>query len=474
MVQSPCDPARRRLLQSVSAGVMGFGLSDWLALDSVAQASNAARHAKQVLVVYEEGGISQMDSWDPKPEAPVAHRSPFGPISTNVPGIQFSSLMPMIAQHADQLAVVRSMTTTKVAGHMEGCQEFFKGYRFEQAKGFPDIGSVVSEVLGTDCPQLPGYIFCPGANMPNHISTTGFLSASRSPWKLGTKSLGENVAAPDWNVRAVQPLADLSRQRFDSRRALLDGLDQTTHAQADSAQLLRRSYENAFDLLTSSRVQSAFNLATENDRTRDRYGRDHRGCCYLLGRKLIEAGVRFVTVTVIQPQAHVNRPGYGEPNGVFLNWDHHEGIYNNGPCGGPQAMSNSERYGLPHPVMMPSLDRSFSALLADLRERGLLEETLVCFITEMGRTPHINKWAGRDHWARAMSIAFAGAGVRGGQVIGATNLYAGEVIDSLYTPYDYAETIYRKLGIDTDQRLHKADGLPVEFTDGGQPIRELF
>lgn len=474
MAQSACDPVRRRLLQSVSAGVMGFGLSGMLALDSVAQASNAARHAKQVLVVYEEGGISQMDSWDPKPDAPVAHRSPFGPISTNVPGIQFSSLMPMIAQHADMLAVVRSMTTTKVAGHMEGCQEFFKGYRFEQAKGFPDIGSVVSEVLGTDCPQLPGYIFCPGANMPNHISTTGFLSASCLPWKLGTKSLGENVASPDWNVRSVQPLADLSRQRFDSRRQLLDGLDQTTLARADSAQLLRRSYENAFDLLTSSQVQSAFDLATENDRTRDRYGRDHRGCCYLLGRKLIEAGVRFVTVTVIQPQAHVNRPGYGEPNGVFLNWDHHEGIYNDGPCGGPQAMSNSERYGLPHPVMMPSLDRSFSALLADLRERGLLEETLVCFITEMGRTPHINKWAGRDHWARAMSIAFAGAGVRGGQVIGATNLEGGDVIDRRYTPYDYAETIYRKLGIDTDQRLHKADGLPVEFTDGGQPIRELF
>ena len=289
----------------------GFALTDWLALESMAKSSNSARHAKQVLVVYEEGGISQMDTWDPKPAAPVAHRSPFWPISTNVPGIQFSSLMPMIAQHADLLSVVRSMTTTKVAGHMEGCQELFKGYRFEQAKGFPDIGSVVTKMLGTDCPQLPGYIFCPGANMRNHVTTTGFLSASRSPWKLGTKSLGEKVASPDWNVRAMQPMADLSRQRFDSRRTLLDGLDQSTPARADSSQLLRRSYENAFDLLTSSRVQSAFDPATENDGTRDRYGRDHRGSCYLLGRKLIEAGARFVTVTVIQPQSHVNRPGVG-------------------------------------------------------------------------------------------------------------------------------------------------------------------
>lgn len=139
-----------------------------------------------------------------------------------------------------------------------------------------------------------------------------------------------------------------------------------------------------------------------------------------------------------------------------------------------RAMSNSAHDGLPHPVMMPSLDRSFSALLADMSARGLLDETRVCFITEMGRTPHINKWAGRDHWARAMSIAFAGAGVRGGQVIGAANLDGGEVIDRRYTPDDYAETIYCKLGIDTDQRLHKADGLPVPFSDDGEPIRELF
>ena len=131
MAASSFDPDRRRLLRSVSAGAMGVGLTDWLAIESVAKLTNAAQHAKQVLVVYEEGGISQMDSFDPKPDAPAAHRSPFGPIATNVPGIQFSSLMPMIAQHADQLAVVRSMTTTKVAGHMEGCQEFFKGYRFQ-------------------------------------------------------------------------------------------------------------------------------------------------------------------------------------------------------------------------------------------------------------------------------------------------------------------------------------------------------
>ena len=137
-------------------------------------------------------------------------------------------------------------------------------------------------------------------------------------------------------------------------------------------------------------------------------------------------------------------------------------------------MNNGERYGLPHPVMMPSLDRSLSALLEDMDQRGLLAETLVCFITEMGRTPRLNKWQGRDHWARAMSVAFAGAGVPGGQVIGQTDREAADVISHRYTPYDYAETVYHKLGIDTAQRLKMADGLPVEFSDGGKPIAELF
>ncbi len=446
-----------------------------LAVEALGRSTLERPRARQVLVVYEEGGISQMDTWDPKPDAPSDHRSPYRPIATSVPGIQFSELMPQIARHADKLAVVRSMTSTKVAGHLEGCQEFFKGYRFETASAFPDIGAVVSELLGTDCPQLPPYVFCPGANMPNHITTTGFLRPSRAPWKLGTKSLGENVADPNWKVASLQPRPGLSGARFGERRLLLERLGEPDSlARIDSAQLLRRNYEHALDLLTSPKVQAAFDLTTESEAMRDRYGRDHRGCCYLLGRKLIEAGVRFVTVTVIQPPEHVGRPNYGQANGVFLNWDHHEGIYNNGPCGGPQAQSNSERYGLPHPVMMPSLDRSLSALLEDLAQRGLLEETLVCFITEMGRTPRINKWQGRDHWARAMSIAFAGAGVPGGQVVGVTDREAADVVERRYTPYDYAETVYRKLGIDTELRLRKPSGLPIDFTDGGQPIRELF
>ncbi len=474
---------RRRVLAGISAGVLGSGLAQWQLLQaatpSVARRQAAARN---VLVVYEEGGISQMDTWDPKPDAPVDHRSPYRPISTSVPGIQFSSLMPQIARLADKLSVVRSMTTTKVAGHIEGCLEFLKGYRFDSplfqgpslgTHRFPDIGSIVVDRLGTACPELPGYILCPGANLPNFVNNPGFLSRGRTAWKLGTRSLGEDVAEPGWRVKALDPQPGLDARRIAARRTLLDAVDRQAEA-APIAEALKRNYENAFDLLMSSRVQQALSFDRDSAATLDRYGRDHRGMSYLMGRKLIEAGVRFVTVTVIQPAQLVGRPNNGEPNGAFLNWDHHEGIYKNGPCGGPQAMNNGERYGLPHPVMMPSFDRSFSALIEDMHQRGLLDETLVCLVTEMGRTPRINKWQGRDHWARAMSIAFAGAGVPPGQVIGQTDREAADVTDRRYTPYDYAETIYHKLGIDTNDRLHLPDGRPIDLTDGGSPIVELF
>jgi hypothetical protein len=366
------------------------------------------------------------------------------------------------------------MTSAPTAGHKECCQEFFKGYRNTNAFDFPDIGAVVTELMGTERPEMPGYIFCPGINMPNAVTSTGFLPASRAPWKLGTKQLGEDLSDPAWKVRSLELRADLGRERLLERYRLLESLDAGAIAQSSAGQLMKGHTKHALDLLTSDEAKHAFDLSRESDKTRDRYGRDHRGSCYLLGRRLIESGVRFVTVTCIQPPEHVKRPGIGQPGGVFLNWDHHEGIYNNGPCGGPQGSSNQERYGLPHPVMMPSLDRSFSALIEDMHERGLLAETLVCFVTEMGRTPRMNKNGGRDHWARAMSIAFAGAGCPGGAVIGATDREGGDVTDALYTPYDYAETIYRKLGFSDNQRLARPNGVAVPLSDGGRAIRELF
>ncbi|MFN8708084.1 MAG: DUF1501 domain-containing protein, partial [Planctomyces sp.] len=241
----------------------------------------------------------------------------------------------------------------------------------------------------------------------------------------------------------------------DSDRQALKGMD--------------RFYEQAFDSLTSDRVAGAFDLQAEPEPTRRRYGQGHRGSCYLLGRRLLEAGVRFVTVDVRWPLTDET------PGGFNLNWDHHDLIYTSGSCGTVRDKAGGEgRYGIGHWVMMGSTDQAFAALVQDLDERGMLHDTLVCFVSEFGRTPRLNRFAGRDHWTNAYSIAFAGAGIPGGQVIGQTDRDGGYVVSEAYTPEDYAATIYEKLGIDRSKPLYTSSDRPVFFGHSGQPISGLF
>ena len=230
-----------------------------------------------------------------------------------------------------------------------------------------------------------------------------------------------------------------------------------------------RFYEQAFDTLTNSAVTKAFDLHTESPAVRERYGEGHRGACYLVGRKLIESGVRFVTVDTrwpFSPQV---------PRGTNLNWDHHDHIYADKTCELPGASgAGAGRYGIGHWVMMGSVDRAFSALIEDLHHSGLLDETLVCFVSEFGRTPRINKFQGRDHWTHAYSMVFAGAGVRGGQVIGQSDRDGGYVVAHAHTPEDYASTIYEKLGINRDRPLYTETNRPIYFGHLGEPISELL
>src|SRR3954454_306867 len=204
-----------------------------------------------------------------------------------------------------------------------------------------------------------------------------------------------------------------------------------------------RVYKQAFDTLTSPQVAKAFDYQGEPEKVKERYGKGHRGACYLVGRKLIEAGVRFVTVDTrwpLQPDL---------PGGTNLNWDHHDLIYAPGSCGTVRDKAGGEgRYGIGHWVMMGSTDQAFAALIEDMDQRGLLAETLVCFITEFGRTPRLNKFQGRDHWTDAYSIAFAGAGVPGGQIIGSSDKDGGHAATDPQTPESYAATVFEKLGID--------------------------
>jgi hypothetical protein len=462
--------ARRRWLQTGAAGVLGWSLPELQALRAQAGDKALAAKARRVIVLLEQGGLSHVDTWDPKPETAVDHRSPHAPISTTVPGMQFTALLPHTAQIAHKVAVVRSMhhAVQGADAHPNGTQYILSGAHPSNPTEMPDVGSVVSRLLGNENPRLPPYVMIPGNHEQAAETRTGFLPASYKVFKTG----GHNLADPGWRVNDLLARPENDGARFPRRQQLLASLDRSFVGNGPAQRSLdgmERFYEQAFDSLTSSAVSTAFDLQSEPESVRRRYGQGHRGACYLLGRRLLEAGVRFVTVDVRWPLLPET------PGGFNLNWDHHDLIYAPGSCGTVRDKAGGEgRYGIGHEVMMGSTDRAFAALVADLDERGLLDETLVCFVTEFGRTPRLNKFQGRDHWTHAYSIVMAGAGVPGGQVVGQSDRDGGFVVSTAHTPEDYAATIYEKLGIDRDRPLHTAANRPVFFGHLGEPIRELM
>jgi hypothetical protein len=461
--RTDAGPSRRTALKLGAASVLGLSLPECLA----AAGARPTAAAKNVLVIYEQGGLSHMDTWDPKPEAFVDHRSPFKPIDTCVPGVRFSELLARTATVADKLAVVRSMHHARggADAHPNGTQYALSGaHPAAAALTMPDIGSVVSHVLGSECKYLPPYVMVPGNHEQAAETRTGFLPAGTKAFKTG----GTNLADPAWKIDGLIPRGENLGDRLGGRHGLRDALDRqqtgTSTALVD-VRGMDRFYDQAFDMLTSPKVSGAFDVTREPRKVRDAYGPGHRGACYLVGRKLIEAGVRFVTVDTRWPRLA------DTPRGGNLNWDHHDHIYATGTCELPGATgAGAGRYGIGHWVMMGSVDRAFAALVTDLDQRGLLAETLVCFVSEFGRTPKLNKAQGRDHWTHAYTIVFAGAGVRGGQVIGRTDRDGGYVLDTPYTPEDYASTIYEKLGIDRSKPLYTASNRPVYFGHLGEPI----
>lgn len=462
------DWTRRHLVTTGTAGVFGMTLPQLLAAESgSATAGNPS--AKRVIVILEQGGLSHIDTWDPKPDAVAEHRSPFRPISTTVPGMQFTSLLPRTAMIAHKLAVVRSMHHEKggADAHPNGTQYALSGAHPSSILEMPDVGSVVSLLIGTHNPSLPPYVMIPGNSEQAAETRTGFLPESLSVFKTG----GRDLSDQNWEVADLLARVDNSGVRLNNRKQLLQSLDQrfTSESEKTSLSGMDRFYQQAFDSLTSREVAHAFDLSAEPESVRAEYGRGHRGSCYLLGRRLLEAGVRFLTVDVRWPLTNET------PGGFNLNWDHHDLIYASGSCGTVRDKAGGEgRYGIGHWVMMGSTDRAFAALIRDLDDRGLLDETLVCFVSEFGRTPRLNKFAGRDHWTNAYSIAFAGAKIPGGQIIGESDRDGGYVVSQAYTPEDYATSIYEKLGIDRSRPLFTSAHRPVHFGHLGQPIAELF
>ncbi|MEC8338187.1 MAG: DUF1501 domain-containing protein [Planctomycetota bacterium] len=415
--------SRRELLRLGFAGGIGLSLYDMLRLDA-AGALAAAPKADAIIYLFLQGGIAQQESWDPKPNAPVENRGMFDSIPTKIPGVRFNELMPHTAKIVDRLTVIRSMTHGE-NDHDRGVHIMFTGYDPSPVVSYPSFGSVVAHQLG-DRNEMPPFI-----NVPSQIdqsSGPGFL-----PSRFNGFSLGSDPASKNFRVQDLSLPQGVSAERFARRRALLADVARDFSQQYSGDRMEARDafYQRAYDLIHSERAKKAFDLTLEKETMRDAYGRSEVGSRLLLARRLVEAGVRFVTVQ------------YGE-------WDHHAKL----------------EPGIKKHV--PPFDQAFAALITDLESRGMLERTLVIASTEFGRTPSINTLAGRDHWGKVFSIAMAGGGMQRGLIYGASDSIAAEVAEDPLTIPDWASTMYHLLGIKGHDTLMAPGNRPIEIARGGK------
>jgi hypothetical protein len=423
---------RRGFLTVGAIGGLGLTLGDLFRIQAARASDPAAKEAAatSVISIFLPGGFAQQETFDPKPHAPVEYRGPLGSIDTVLPGVRFGELLQHTAKVADKLAICRSLTHGEAA-HERGTHNMFTGYRPSPALQYPSFGAVVSHELGSR-ENLPAYVCIPA--QPNEFAGSGYLSPAYSGF-----SLGADPADPKFRVRDLNLPAGIDVARFEKRRRMLDVVNDhfRQKEQSDALDALDTFYQRAYGLISSTKAQEAFDMAREPDAIKDEYGRNQAGMRMLLARRLVESGVRFVTLT------------YG-------GWDHHDNIAGN------------------MKTTMPAFDQGFAALVRDLERRGLLASTLVCVTTEFGRTPKINPTAGRDHWPKVFSIAMAGGGIKGGIVHGSSDATASEPEDDPLTIEDWATTVYDRLGIDARKELMAPGGRPVEIVDGGKVRSQLL
>lgn len=430
----PNQTSRRGFIKAGFAGGVGIGLADFFAMRQ-AQAdlkdyANFEGTAKNVIFIYLPGGCCHQETWDPKPYAPVEYRGPMNSIETSVSGTRINETFQQTAKIVDKITICRSMTHGEAA-HERGTHNMFTGYRPSPALTFPSMGSVVTHELGPR-KNLPPYVCIP--NQPNEFAGTGYLSSSFAPF-----SLGSDPAAGGFKVRDLSLPGGVDDSRFSRRRNILDRVNNkfVTDEKADNLDALNSFYDRAYGLIGSPSAREAFNIDAEKPEVRDRYGRNTAGQRMLMARRLVESGVRFVTLT------------YG-------GWDMHDNIAN----------------GIRGQV--PALDQGFATLISDLSERGLLDETLVCIASEFGRTPKINGTAGRDHYPKVFSVVLAGGGVKKGYVHGTSNSIASEPEDSPLSVMDWASTIYHTIGIVSDKELMAPGDRPIEIVNDGKVVKELL
>jgi len=419
---------RRDFLYVGLVGGLGLTLGDFFKLRA-AEAAQEAK-AKAVIQIFLPGGISPHESFDPKPLAPIEYRGPFGSIPTKIDGVYFNELLKDTAQIADKITVVRSMTHGEAA-HERGTHTMFTGYKPSPAIQYPSMGSVVSHELGIRN-DLPPYVCIP--SQPNPYAGTGYLSTAYGPF-----SLGGDPANEKFNVRDLNLPANIDHERFAERQSMLATVDAHFKQleKSDAIDAMDSFYQHAYGLVSSQKAREAFNLKAEPDSIKEEYGRNGAGMRMLMARRLVESGVRFVST-------------------VYGGWDHHSNVKG--------GIENE----------LPHFDKAYASLIRDLDRRGMLDSTLVMVTSEFGRTPKVNKDAGRDHWPRVFSAVLAGGGIKRGSVYGSSDATGAEPDENPLAVEDFAMTIFKQLGIDGTKKLMSSGNRPIDIVRGGQVVSDLI
>src|SRR5262245_7635383 len=451
---------RRRLLRVGGIGMLGLGLPVFLRASATGVSTGRGSSSlKSCIFIMQYGGASHIDTWDLKPDAPAEIRGPYRPIATRVPGVQICELMPRLATLADRCCFIRSMTH-RDADHGGAVHICLTGSS-KPAVNAPHFGSVMAK-LRPATRNVPPYVWV--QNLDSDAGTRylhgGSLGESYAPLLVGRRL--DNPSAPGFRMKEFDPTADLTSERMRHRQALLHAVDghSGTAALPTPAQM-QQYQERAVDLVAGPAAQQAFDLQREPAAVRERYGRHPLGQNLLMARRLVEAGVRLVSVN-----AWVGFPAK-ETLLYVQTWDMH-----GAPGNGQGSIFGTQARGLG--FALPLLDTSLAALLEDLETRGLLKSTLVVVVGEFGRSPTISKAAfpGREHWPHCYSAMLAGGGIRGGVVYGASDKNGAYVKDRPVSPEDFGATLFHALGVPAETRL-SPDGFTLPVSTG-QPIEDLF
>jgi hypothetical protein len=441
---------RREFLQVGALSAIGLSLPQYQAALAAGQVDKS-KDNRACILLFNLGGPSHVDLWDMKPDAAAEVRGPFKPINTKSPEIQISEVLPKHAAIADKFSLVRSCHHDGAAVHDAGWQIMQTGRRFTGGVQSPHAGSVLSYLRGrkTDLPPfvvLPELMGRGGGNLPNG-QAGGFLGKAHDPFALMADPSKPNFKVPD-----LLPPDQLAALRVERRQRLRDVVDQTIKSfeASEDARLMDDNFHAAFRMMSSEQARAAFDLMKEPQSVRERYGMNRFGQSCLLARRLVEHGVRFITINTFLTV-------FGETT-----WD----IHGSKPFTSIDGMKN---------VVCPMYDQAYSALIEDLHQRGLLDTTLVTGLSEFGRTPKVNPAGGRDHWPQCFTVSFAGGGVKGGRVIGKSDPIGGFPAERPVQPGDVVATIFHSLGLDHQAHLPGPAGRPFGLVDfGREPIRELF